>query len=379
MRNYVPRSSWNISNYFLILGHSLEELCTVMLWKQLPDGTPTLHDEKYYLLGDILPKDKELREKLQKKKLEFVLSQHQFERTDSNFVKECLYCRDVLEPTRYKFVEHLFIKHFLQLGKPENLVFIDELVKNVETKLNNLICVYCEKVFKDRATLKEHMRKKGHKRINPENKAYDKYFLINYKLDKWEPKTQERKFYNPRHNQPHQRRTPQTSVFNSDDNSSDWSDWDGEKETEIICLFCAHSETGFEELKDHMKIKHSFHFDLTCSNFNFYHKVKMVNYIRRKVHLKQCIKCEKSCESSEALLEHMETAKHRDCNETQWEKPEYFFPTFEDDNFLCHLDNIEDEENDLSDDSGAVVISEDRINSVNEAAEMLSREKFLKN
>lgn len=350
-----------------------------MLWKQLPDGTSTLHDEKYYLLGDILPKDKELREKLQKKKLELVLSQHQFERTDSNFVKECLYCRDVLEPTRYKFVEHLFIKHFLQLGKPENLVFIDELVKNVETKLNNLICVYCEKVFKDRATLKEHMRKKGHKRINPENKAYDKYFLINYKLDKLEPKTQERKFYNPRHNQTHQRRPPQTSVFNSDDNNSDWSDWDGEKETEIICLFCAHSETGFEELKDHMKIKHSFHFDLTCSNFNFYHKVKMVNYIRRKVHLKQCIKCEKSCESSEALLEHMETAKHRDCNETQWEKPEYFFPTFEDDNFLCHLDNIEDEENDLSDDSGAVVISEDRINSVNEAAEMLSREKFLKN
>ena len=36
-------------------------------------------------------------------------------------------------------------------------------------------CIYCEKTFKTRDVLKEHMRKKGHKKINPKNVAYDRY------------------------------------------------------------------------------------------------------------------------------------------------------------------------------------------------------------
>jgi hypothetical protein len=35
-------------------------------------------------------------------------------------------------------------------------------------------CIYCEKTFKTRDVLKEHMRKKGHKKINPKNVAYDR-------------------------------------------------------------------------------------------------------------------------------------------------------------------------------------------------------------
>ena len=44
----------------------------------------------------------------------------------------------------------------------------------------SLQCLYCEKTFKDRHILKEHMRKKNHKRINPRNTAYDKFYIINY-------------------------------------------------------------------------------------------------------------------------------------------------------------------------------------------------------
>lgn len=29
-------------------------------------------------------------------------------------------------------------------------------------------------------TLKEHMRKKQHKRVNPGNHVYDKYYMVNY-------------------------------------------------------------------------------------------------------------------------------------------------------------------------------------------------------
>lgn len=44
----------------------------------------------------------------------------------------------------------------------------------------SLICIYCEKTFKDRSVLKEHMRKKFHKCVNPNNKIYDKFYIINY-------------------------------------------------------------------------------------------------------------------------------------------------------------------------------------------------------
>lgn len=44
----------------------------------------------------------------------------------------------------------------------------------------SLQCLYCEGTFRDHATLKEHMRKKLHKRINPKNRTYDKFYVINY-------------------------------------------------------------------------------------------------------------------------------------------------------------------------------------------------------
>lgn len=161
----------------------LPEYCTTMLMDQLPDGTPA-KEEKYYLLCDVLPQDNELRRKLHEKRLQSAMTQHQFERTDTSFERVCLYCRDVVGPTRSAYLEHLFSKHFLQLGKSENLVYVDELIETVQDKMDKLICLFCEKEFKDRPTLKEHMRKKGHKRINPDIKSYDRFFLMNYKYEK---------------------------------------------------------------------------------------------------------------------------------------------------------------------------------------------------
>lgn len=49
----------------------------------------------------------------------------------------------------------------------------------------SLRCIYCEKTFTDRNVLKEHMRKKLHKRINPANKSYDRFYVVNYlEIDK---------------------------------------------------------------------------------------------------------------------------------------------------------------------------------------------------
>lgn len=44
----------------------------------------------------------------------------------------------------------------------------------------SLQCLYCNGVFKDRSTLRDHMRKKQHKKLNPQDKRYDKFYVINY-------------------------------------------------------------------------------------------------------------------------------------------------------------------------------------------------------
>lgn len=41
-------------------------------------------------------------------------------------------------------------------------------------------CLYCEKTFRDKTTLKDHMRKKQHRRINARNHDYDRFYVINY-------------------------------------------------------------------------------------------------------------------------------------------------------------------------------------------------------
>ena len=55
-----------------------------------------------------------------------------------------------------------------------------DLLDLLERRLNDLVCIFCEKIFKNRDVLKEHMRKKSHKKINPRNEAYDKFYIVNY-------------------------------------------------------------------------------------------------------------------------------------------------------------------------------------------------------
>lgn len=351
----------------------MEEYCTTMLLNHLPDGTPAI-DEKYYLLSDVLPQDYELRKNLHLKRLEQVLAQHQFERTDQTFKRECLHCRDVITPTRASFIEHLFAKHFVQLGKSENLVFIDELIDDVQKKLDELICLFCGKTFKDRSTLKEHMRKKGHKRINPENKAYDKFFLINYKNEMDNPKRN-------RHTTAKQsvesvmlqtNNVTKNPLQGQSDSDSDWSDWEGEKQN-LNCLFCSVNDTDFPAIKKHMKASHDLDFEAAISGLNFYEKVKVVNYVRRQMHTLKCVSCSEQFETIKLLHDHLAALNHYGIGKQKdWDHPEFFFPTYEDDSFLCYLDDPSDN---TCTEEDAVVISEEPIVSVNPNVEKLSTDQ----
>ncbi|XP_041982388.1 zinc finger protein 277 [Aricia agestis] len=305
---------------------NLPFFCTTMLLDSKPDGTKSKNEE-YFLLSDILPEDKELRQNLIQEKLEKLLERHAFEREDKNYSRECLFCRFVSHSTRASYLNHLYEKHNFHIAKPDNLVFVDELIDLLASKLEKLQCIYCEGLFKDRNILKEHMRKKGHKRINPANKEYDKYYLVNYIGEKQTHKD----------NQKHSRLCYRDENDSNPDSDPEWSEWKEENGGMITCLLCDHTESEYEVMLNHMKVKHEFSFSKATKGLDFYQKVKVVNYIRRQIHLKQCLSCETKFDETTNLEKHIKEMKHWVLTKEKWDQPEYYFPTYEDDLFLCFI------------------------------------------
>ncbi|XP_023245306.1 zinc finger protein 277 isoform X2 [Copidosoma floridanum] len=307
-------------------GQLLTTYCTTF-YMDKKDVTPkntTNQDEFYFLLSDCLMEDKTLRYELKQAKLEWVLAQQVQERSDTTFKRGCMFCRTEFSGSRIEYVTHLYQKHNILLGKPENLVFIDEYLDRIENNIENFICIYCEKTFKNRPVLKEHMRKKLHKQVNPNNKTYDKYYVSNYSLDVTHKV--KRKPTRP---------TENSSAFSSENEDEDWSDWNNES-IDINCLFCTQSWHGFSELLEHMIDQHKFDFIDISAQFTFYQKVKMVNYIRKQVHANRCIYCDTKAED---INLHMGNENHYKLPAIEtWDQPEFYFPMFESDSFLYNLD-----------------------------------------
>jgi hypothetical protein len=285
-------------------------------------------NQLYFLLSTLLKEDKDLRHRL---RLEHVLKIQEFERTDQNYHRQCLFCKLNFEGTRADFVTHLISQHNLQLGNPQNLVYIEELVEKIDETLTKLVCIFCNRVFPERNILKEHMRKKLHKRLNRNNTEYDKYFIINY----LEPDKKSRAI---------QKQNDCHSLFeNSDPNDDEeYYDWN-EKEDIITCLFCNKRETNINTLCLHMEADHDFDFAESTKSFDFYQKVKFVNYVRRQVHSKKCLFCNLSCKSSSNLQEHLFEEQHCKIPELKiFDQPEFYFPTYENDALLYLIDDVED-------------------------------------
>lgn len=353
--------------YLAITENKIFEFCTKIILNQLPDGTAS-RNVTYYLLCDVSPKDYELRQELRNAQLELVLAMHKFERTDDEFEKNCLFCRDMIKSSRWHFIEHLFKKHFLQLGKPENLVFIDELIDTLQAKLENLVCIFCEKKFKDRTILKEHMRKKGHKRINPENTVFDKFFLVNYQRKKqigYKKKDTEDETIDDI--------TSIEDIFSCDSN---WSEWKGETQ-EVICLFCSQKNRDFIWLKSHIHTEHGIDFDQETEDTTFYDRVKIVNFVRRKMFMLQCTKCDQRFSKFADLQTHLKNENHYSLGQRRdWDLPQYFFPTYEDDAFLCNLEDFNTDDDIINANEGLSIkiYAEDSSVSINLDAEALSKE-----
>lgn len=137
------------------------------------------------------------------------------------------------------------------MGHPDNLVFVPELLETLRDLLQQYVihflglahkqsqylyyrlhCLYCEKIFKNKQVLKEHMRKKRHVRIHPKNPRYDRFYVINYTKDGFSRPSSSR---------------PATAEDEDDHNTQNeddenWEDWIDEKADKLAtcCLFCDH-------------------------------------------------------------------------------------------------------------------------------------------
>lgn len=54
---------------------------------------------------------------------------------DTSFKRDCMFCRMNLHGSRAAYIKHLYEKHNLYLGKPENLVFLDELLDKIQNNI----------------------------------------------------------------------------------------------------------------------------------------------------------------------------------------------------------------------------------------------------
>ncbi|XP_048863325.1 zinc finger protein 277 isoform X3 [Brienomyrus brachyistius] len=321
----------------------ITDFCSVI---QTNSHGPAEKQERYFLLCDALPEDRVLREQLQQERLEQILEQQQRERDDHTFQRTCMFCPEQFTGNRALLLNHMAKEHGFNVGLPDNVVHCDEFLDTLQAKLDSLRCLYCERTFRDKNTLKDHMRKKLHRKINSNNKEYDRFYVINYlELGKtWEEVQSE------------------DDREMMEDRDDDWSDWQA-RPLYAVCLFCEHQSETMDQIYTHMQDSHGFDLHKLKAEFNlkFYQQVKLVNFIRREVHQCRCYGCQKKFDSREAVVQHMRDAAHAMTLPPQstWDQPQYYFPTYENDGLLCALSDSDGESDPASWSADVPVISED--------------------
>lgn len=326
----------------------LTAYCTTMRADVSEKGSEyKVEEREFSLLSDIVPEDRQLRQQLQIDRLEQVLKIHELENKNKNFCRGCLFCKMTFTEHASLF-DHMAFGHNFSVGQPANLVFVNKFLNILEEKLENLICLFCEKTFKSREVLKEHMRKKAHKKLNPQNKLYDEFYLVNYlEFGKnWEDLSRE---------VAGEDEDEVTSGFHVEkDDNYDWSDWK-DNVGRTICLFCQANYIESKDLFQHMVEIHGFNFQKIRDDqsLDFYQQVKMINYIRRCVHLNTCIGCGTTFPDQSKMLEHLSWSDHYTPPIKEWNQPQFYFPTYENDNLLHCLD-----EGDADKGSSPVVVPE---------------------
>lgn len=314
-------------------------------------------DDLYYLLSDILPEDRHTRLALQRDLLSEMLEKQSDERQDKGKARPCLFCRQAPRG-RDELFEHMREAHGFAVGQPDNLVGIDRLLDVLRAKLDGLQCIYCERIFKDYATLRVHMKKKRHFKVNGRNKIYDQFYLINYL--EW-GKTWEDLQREP--DDDGESETTLSTVSEIDP----WRDWEEAiDESDMfdeptICPVCNASCVNAALALSHLAEEHDV--DLIKLrrewNLDVYAAIKLINYLRwchSVAH--KCARCALQCANSAELLAHAKAERHltplRDA--PFWDDAQFLIPVIDNDPLLRAPDLFGDDDNWSDDEEGVAAI-----------------------
>lgn len=261
-----------------------------------------------------LPTDNDagLRQRLQQSKLEEMLRIQEHERQSLYPVaRVCLWCPEEY-PSLPALFQHMYHDHGFNCGHLDNLVMVGEYLGILETLLSQSICIYCEGAYQNRTNLRKHLKAKGHVRINPNNHAYDRYYISNYILNN------------------------QDSVDVEENGSvdDDWDDLDIPVVEDAQCLFCELIAKDPETLWEHVMVSHGFKMDLEDD----YDRIKAINYLRCCQRDVKCPLCHVEFDTAAQLTEHINNLAHSKLPvDDEWRQPQYLFPTYDDDPLLTSL------------------------------------------
>jgi len=282
---------------------ALTDFCAVIMTNSKP--TDMAPQEFFFLLSDELPEDRQLRERLNGRRLERILQYQEHDRARDDFCQMCIFCSTKFEGSYAQVVEffnHMSSKHQFNVGHPDNMVFIEEFIETIRTRLNAFQCLSCVKTFQDRATLKDHMRKKSHRALNKDDRSFDRFYLINYlEIGK--------------------RWTHLAKEAEPEGEDEEWIETEDASAEELYCFFCDFVAPSYETLLTHLYDTHDFEYEKICSqlSLSFYQQLKLINWIRmEKVKLGQL----DVMEITERILSR------------EWNAPQYYFPTFQEDALL---------------------------------------------
>ncbi|KAF1623406.1 hypothetical protein FQV09_0001534, partial [Eudyptes chrysolophus] len=332
----------------------ITDFCSVI---RTNSEAPLEEQDNYFLLCDVLPEDRLLREQLQQKRLREILEQQQRERYDISFHSMCMFCDQEFTGNRSVLLNHMAREHAFNIGLPDNIVNCYEFLAVLQEKLDNLWCLL-EAIKKQMTVLKlSYSQPKEQRQIQTDRAflcspdCYQQHFKYREFGKSWE------------------------EVQSEDDRElldnleEDWSDWE-EHPVCAVCLFCEQQADTTEKLYLHMQKSHGFDFPKIKSEhgLNFYQQVKLVNFIRREIHHCHCYNCQEKFQSKGGLISHMEETEHITFlpARSTWDQPQYYFPTYENDTLLCTLSDSED------------LITEDQSEDIPVVSEDISNLKALK-
>jgi hypothetical protein len=302
--------------------------------KIVPDEKNPYHGkcEYYFEMSERIPEDYSCRQRLAMRRLEEALACQQREREDISFSMQCIFCRYVARGNRAKLIHHLYMIHHLNLGSPDNLVFVNEYLDYLRDQLTRNECIYCEKVFADRNVLMDHMRKRNHREVNPKNRWLDRFYVINYlEVGKRWLEVLAEDFEDT---------MPAFQDSDEEEEDLEWHEWQedntDEDQLRVICLFCDDSHDKVQGLLHHLNEAHKFDLIgyIEKEKLDVYGRMKLLNHLRKEIFNTPNYRAK--VQKAEGVVEIPARS--------EWDTEEELVPMFANDHLLWMLESYLDEQ-----------------------------------